>query len=158
MKKLTALLLALLFVLFAVGCKDDKKEEKKEDNTSKTVESAPEEPPENEEEPAELALIKKGIWEVVEGETVKGSYYFSENGTECKYHNAEGAGGVPFDYEIAEEKYIFHMGSADNNTEVTVKDASEQELTLVYSGDNAREEKIRFYGDMTYDEYVAQKG
>ena len=143
MKKLLSLILSLLLVLSFAGC------------TEKTPESdtGQANPPTVSEDKKDAVLIKKGLWQAEKDGAVLGYYYFSENGAECKYKDAELLGGTPFDYEISGEGYIFHIGSADDNTPVNIKEKSAENavsLTLVFPD---REEQIKYIKNCTIEEY-----
>ena len=154
MKKLLSVILALMLCLMFAGCKETKSEEKPADTSSVT---SSEEAVSSETQTASIGMIKKGLWEVIKDGTRTGYYYFSENGKECKYKDAELKSGVPFDYEIKDTGYIFHMGAADNNTPVSLKeDYSEDaaEFTLLFED---REENIKYIEDCTIEEYVSRQ-
>lgn len=138
MRKSLSVILVFLLIFALAGC--TAKENPSETSSATSVSNG---------------MFKKGLWEVVKDNTRIGYYYFSEDGTECKYKDVALLSGIPFDYEISGNGYVFHMASADDNTSVSLKDGQTDatELTLIFAD---REEHIRYIRDCTIEEYTAQ--
>ncbi len=97
---------------------------------------------------AEAQPFKAGVWIAsVDGEKT-GTYTFTESKTECLYEGE--LSGVPFDYEINGDSYIFHMGSADDNSAAKAVFTDENSCVLTWE-DPAREETLEYVG--TAEEY-----
>lgn len=154
MKKTIAILFSILFLLCFTGCRNSEKATDSEISNNESYTEKENDPKDGEGQ--SIGRFKKGLWKVVDKETVTGYYYFSENGTECKYRDAEGRGGVPFDYETKEDHYIFHMGSADNNSKVTLKEESSGTETVFLVWEDGREEELVYIDDITYEEFIKE--
>ena len=121
MKKVFAIMLALAVVLGLAACGLSK-------------------------QPEETAAkaFKAGVWAVVEnGAETGATYTFTDSMKECSYDN--GATALGFDYEISGDSYIFHMGSADDNSSVKAVFADDENCTLTWA-DPAREEVLKYKG------------
>ncbi len=94
---------------------------------------------------ASLKPFKAGTWIVVEdgGDDAK-TYTFTDSMTECSY--CSGLACMPFDYEISGSSYIFHMGSADDNSVVNAVFDGDEDCTLTWE-DSGRVETIQYVGD-----------
>ncbi len=103
-------------------------------------------------EVSKAPAFKRGVWEALTDSRVAGFYYFSDSQTMCSYHSFDGMSGIPIDYEIEGQKYIFHLAAVDN-----IKNAS-----VTFNGDTAilkwesgKTETLSYIGNMTYDEYLS---
>ncbi|MBQ0110342.1 MAG: hypothetical protein KBS41_00225 [Oscillospiraceae bacterium] len=143
MKKIIALCLAAALVFCLAGCAGEQNTENVSSQNTASQTSSKED-----------KMIKAGLWGVIDGEKVLGYYYFSENGVECSYHNADTKTGIPFDYEVKDDGYVFHLGAADDNTPATavLKDGDLQ-LTM-----NGKTEILRYIGDMKYEDFNPDEG
>lgn len=131
MKKTLYIGLALLLVAviaLAAGCnkapeKGGESEPSTASETESIPESAPESNPEESNEPTSEPAVtglhfKTGTWATKEGT----NYVFYEDGKGGKTVNVAAATGLGFEYELdADGKGVFHMGSLEDETKVTVE-------------------------------------
>lgn len=110
----------------------------------------------NDDAQSDCHYFKTGLWEVIEGEDITGWYYFSEDGTKCSYHDEDGMGGVSMDYEMQDGTYVFHIGSADDNTHATVTFDGEEDAVIHW--ENGNSDKIRFVENTKYEDFDTTEG
>ena len=91
----------------------------------------------------EAKPFKAGVWSVIKDGKEAATYTFTDSMTECSYDTDKT--GVPFDYEIDGNTYIFHMGSADDVSKAKVVFADEDNATIIWESP-AREETLRYKG------------
>lgn len=87
--------------------------------------------------------FKAGVWSVIKEGEEAATYTFTASMTECSYESE--LSGVPFDYEIDGNTYIFHMGSADDESKAKVVFADENNATIIWESP-AREETLKYKG------------
>lgn len=118
MKKTIAVIMALAVVIGLTAC-----------GLSKTAEEA--------------KPFKAGVWSVIKDGEEVATYTFTENMKECSYDSA--VSGVPFDYELDGDSYIFHLGSVDDNSKAKAVFTDENNCTLIWE-EPAREETLKYKG------------
>ena len=91
----------------------------------------------------EAKPFKAGVWSVIKDGKETATYTFTDDMTQCSYDTD--ISGLPFDYEIKGNTYIFHMGSADDVSKAKVVFADENNCTIIWE-DPAREETLRYKG------------
>ncbi len=88
--------------------------------------------------------FKAGVWSVIKDDQEVATYTFTEDMKGCLYETE--LVGLPFDYEIDGNDYIFHMGSVDDNSKVKVAFEDENNCTLTWS-DPSRDEVLKYKGE-----------
>ena len=89
--------------------------------------------------------FKAGVWAVMEnGEETGKTYTFTESKTGCYYDN--GLTGLGFDYEIQGNDYVFHMGSADDNTVANVIFTDDDNCTVAWA-DRGVTDTLKYIGE-----------
>ena len=91
----------------------------------------------------EAKPFKAGVWSVIKDGREAATYTFTDDMTACSYDTEKT--GLPFDYEIDGNTYIFHMGSADDVSKAKVVFADEDNATIIWESP-AREETLRYKG------------
>ena len=171
MKKTLYIGLALLLVAviaLAAGCnKAPEKGGESEPSTASETESIPESVPESlpesnpEEsdeseaptsEPAATGLhFKTGTWATKEGT----NYVFYEDGKGGKTVNVAAATGLGFEYELdADGKGVFHMGSLEDETKVTVEFIEGGDDTAAINWENGSRSVLLFVSEDISDDFA----
>ncbi|MBR6701988.1 MAG: hypothetical protein IKI78_02470 [Clostridia bacterium] len=99
-------------------------------------------------QPEETApkAFKAGVWAVIEdGKETGKTYTFTDSMKECAYDN--GLTGIGFDYDIQGEDYVFHMGSADDNTIANVIFTDDENCTVAWA-DRGVTETLKYIGEV----------
>ena len=131
MKKITAIIMimAVVFAFASCGSKAD-------DNATDSTET-------QSEVTVQAQAFKAGVWAVVKDGEEIGYYTFTDDMKQCSYETEKS--GVPFDYEISGDSYIFHMGSVDNVTKAKVVFSGEDDCTITWDSP-ARTETLKYKG------------
>ena len=89
--------------------------------------------------------FKAGVWAVIEnGEETGKTYTFTDSMTECSFDN--GITAIPFDYQIEGQDYIFHMGSADDNSSANVIFTDEENASIAWA-DTGVTDIVKYVGE-----------
>lgn len=128
--KIVAFILAITIIFSFSACSSDKNE----DNN-------------------QIEKFKDGVWAITIDDELVGYYTFSENSTICDRFDVSGQMGIPFEYEIGESDYIFHLGSVDDETHAIVDFTDEDTATIVWE-DDGKIERIIYVSDAELDDYL----
>ncbi|MBQ6544055.1 MAG: hypothetical protein IJL77_06675 [Clostridia bacterium] len=131
MKKITAIIMILAVVFAFASCGG-----KADDNATDPTET-------QSEVTVQAQAFKAGVWAVVKDGEEIGYYTFTDDMKQCSYETEKS--GVPFDYEINGDSYIFHMGSADDVTTAKAVFSGEDDCTITWD-DPARTETLKYKG------------
>ena len=103
---------------------------------------------------AEAMPFKAGVWSVIKDGEEVATYNFTDTMKECSYESA--VSEIPFDYEIDGDSYIFHLGSADDNSKAKAVFTDDDSCTLTWE-EPAREETLKYKGAAAQPDVTAQE-
>lgn len=122
-----------------------------DDKTADAKESFDSHPANNAPENDTGLHFKTGTWTTSEGT----NYVFYENGKDGKTVHVFDGVGLGFEYELdAEGKGVFHMGSADNITKVTVGFFDGGDDTAAINWEDGSRSVLMFVSEDTSDDFA----
>ncbi|MBQ3817068.1 MAG: hypothetical protein II802_02205 [Clostridia bacterium] len=147
MKKIFTLILALVMISAFAGCTVIKKTD--DTNSAQTVTT---DKADADSSNSKQVLFKSGTW----ASTTGSNYVFYEDGKGGKIINISENIGIGFEYEVTESGYVFHIGSADDNSTAQVEFSeyngeSNNRADIIW--EDGKTEVIVFGSDRTDDEF-----
>ena len=158
MKKTKFAVMAVIMaaaVALTVGCakNDEVNDTAAADNTAvaSVTDTAADAAPVSVTDTAAVTAFKTGTWACAEGV----NYVFYEDGESGRNVNVADKMGVGFSYELsADGKCVFHMGSADDNTNATVEFIMGGDDTASITWENGDKTVLYFVKEDTSDDFA----
>ncbi len=162
--RLTALIAALLMIVFSVSCAKDKKEEVVSVSDVNSAEKGVY------HDTGETFC--RGVWAADDGEKLLGYYVFLESGS-GRFDEIQMGLGVPFEVTAKDDKAEFNLGAVDFAEPARVEKTGKGKRTLTWTNDKRTEyltlleeqepDTFTFYSqkdieEMALDHYEANKG